>query len=156
MISVSEDLTKYHQLPLKSQVSSSGSPCASGRPVTAELWSGNQTCWGLTRSCSVEHSWQEQTEFTMAKGRQETSPSSLSIYQLESRKSIRLRKNTDTLEGTGGKSVFSQLSHRLLNQLYLWPKLGSKTGFRPCNPGKWERAPGFSSHKEQGCQTSRL
>lgn len=43
----------------------------------------------------------------------------LSIYQLESRKSIRLRKNRDTLEGTGGKSVFSQLSHRLLNQMYL-------------------------------------
>ena len=39
-----------------------------------------------------------------------------SICQLES-KSIRLRKNTDTLEGIGWKSVFSQLFHKLIRYI---------------------------------------
>lgn len=70
----------------------------------------------------------------------------LDILQLESGKYIRQRKNTDKLGEAGGKSVFFQLSRKLLSQMHFMTFARLQNGIHTlCNPCKCsDGVPGFS------------
>lgn len=85
---------------------------------TAELWSGRYTL-GFDQEAPLG-AFMERADTVHSRKRQTIHrPFFSSIHQLESRKSMKQRKNTDTFRGTVGKSVFSQLSHKLLNQIHV-------------------------------------
>lgn len=130
--------------PSQIPVSSSSGPCASGRPVTAESWLNQQALPGppfLGRADRV-HSGKRQTI---------NYPFFFLNVATRIQRNLLGGEKTDTLRETGGTSGFSQLSHRLLNQIYLWPMLGSKIGFRHCNPKILQ---GLAGIKNKECQTS--
>lgn len=83
----------------------------------------------------------------------------LSIYELESRKSIRQRKKNICLEKQLG-CLYSLGCPTSYGIGYIYDHAGSKTGFMLCNPSKCSKgAPGFSGREEQrlsGKQSSAL
>lgn len=92
-------------------------------------------CGSTRRRCSLEHLQGRVDRLQWEKGRQRASLSSLNRSTRRQGNVISWEK-ADPPGDTGGRSVFTQLLHKLLEQIHLWTVLDSKG------------TPGFCWYKE--------